>query len=806
MKKGKLLSILASSAVVAFALGACANSGKKGYYTYNTWTTVSPSNWNELTYQDANDTDIIGFCSSGFFEFNFKFDAEGEIIDGEFAVEKSAATDLVDVTESFAGKDGYAVPDGAKAGYAYEIKLRDDLKWDDGTPIAGKDFIYSMKEQLNPLFFNYRADSFYNGAMVIHNAHDYLFQGKSGLSTARVLGEYKEELDSQLIFSTRKTVKINDVEVELIEPSNIYTFGQSYDCADGREFLINYLGAPAAWIDAMEGKTLAAIKADATLSQYWAALIGAWQTEPNEELDFFVTSYTFPEMDFSKVGLFVKEGTANTLVIVMDSPIELLKEDGSLSYKAAYNFAGLPLVKEDLYEKCKVAPASEGGYWTTNYNTSLEKSASWGPYKLTKFQSGKKYVLSRNENWYGYGMDLYKGQYQTDEISCETLPEWNTAWLSFQKGNVATIGIDVSIADDYKSSSRAVYSGDDYVGSLQLQSDREALKQREKAGVDKEILTIPEFRKAISLSIDRSAYTKACTTACLPGFGLFNEYHYYDVANGGVYRHTDQAKKTICDVYAVDTSKYDSLDDAYNSVTGFNLEAARALYTEAFNKAKEAGFISDSDKVVLTYGSSVDSASVRRAYDFLNNAFKEAVVGTPLEGKFELDFDGSFGDSWAKSFRAGAYDLCAGGWSGAAWDPGYFLLAYLGDGYRYATAWKPDEQILALDPDGEGEEYSTMSASLSTWYNALNGSLFGEGFVDAEIRLNIIAALEGEILKTYYCVPIYNYYSATLVSNKIEYGTENYNTFMDFGGVRYVTYNYDDYGWNNVKSKQNYKN
>ena len=122
-------------------------------------------------------------------------------------------------------------------------------------------------------------------------------------------------------------------------------------------------------------------------------------------------------------------------------------------------------------------------------------TASWGPYKLTKFQAAKEYQLERNEHWYGYNMDLYKGQYQTDIIHCETIKEWNTAWLKFQAGEIDNIGIDVSIADSYKSSSRAYYTPDDFVASLQLQSSGEALKNRQKDGENKTILTYVEFRK-----------------------------------------------------------------------------------------------------------------------------------------------------------------------------------------------------------------------------------------------------------------------------------------------------------------------
>ena len=42
-------------------------------YTFRDYTAVSPSNWNELTYQDNNDRQIMSRIGSSFFEYNFKF-------------------------------------------------------------------------------------------------------------------------------------------------------------------------------------------------------------------------------------------------------------------------------------------------------------------------------------------------------------------------------------------------------------------------------------------------------------------------------------------------------------------------------------------------------------------------------------------------------------------------------------------------------------------------------------------------------------------------------------------------------------
>ena len=67
-----------------------------------------------------------------------------------------------------------------EGGHVWKISLRNDLKWDDGTAIKADDFVYTMKEQLNPLFRNARADSYYANSVLIHNAKNYAYQGQEG--------------------------------------------------------------------------------------------------------------------------------------------------------------------------------------------------------------------------------------------------------------------------------------------------------------------------------------------------------------------------------------------------------------------------------------------------------------------------------------------------------------------------------------------------------------------------------------------------------------------------------------------------
>ncbi len=795
MKSRKMLTrtlMLVVVLLVTLTLVGCVKPKDTGY-TYNTYTPLSPSNWNELTYQDENDTQIMSYIGSSFFQYNFKYDENGKILPGEFEMEFGAATKLEDVTADYVGEE-YNIEEG-ESGRAYKITLREDLKWDDGTPITAEDFEYSMKEQLNPLFQNYRADSFYVGATIIQNAKGYAKQGQKGFFPAVELEGYGDNLTSfeglyfdatnvnafSSIFGVADMTKLGDYKAYFaVGEANLY------------DELVAYAGDKRTPMTAeLSAKLASLFGADGKLGAYWG-----WV---DQEIGYFtVAEYTFPAVDWETVG-FKSDGYEITLIL--DKSLTLLKEDGSLSYQAAYNMSSLPLVKKDLYEKCKQAPAIGSTVWTSNYNSSLDTTASWGPYKLESFQAGKEYVLVRNEKWFGYGLEEYKGQYQTDKIVCETIAEWNTAWLKFQAGEIDGIGIDVTIADDYKNSDRAYFTPDDFVASLQLQSDVEALKEREEAGYDKEILANVKFRKALSLAIDRADFAQKTTTSSLAGFGLFNSMHYYDVENGGVYRNTNEAKKVLCEVYGVEYTE-ETLDQAAASITGYDLTLARQLVEEAYQEELAAGTITATDKVKFTGGSGAINATVNRRFNYIFDAWKELVKGTSLEDRLEFDEVKDFSDAWAEDFRNGAYDICMGGWSGAAWDPGYFLLAYLSPDYMYSTAWDTDTETMTFTMKGVGEngEDVTETMTLLEWYDCLNGAKgakynWATGALPEAKRLQLIAALEKEVLTVYYSVPLYNNYSASLLSYKVDYTTYEYNTFMAYGGIRYMTYNYNNAEW-----------
>lgn len=853
MKKlAKVLCVVLSVVLVGSVFAACGNKeivvptaklGEK-QATYNTYTVTVPSLWNELDSMDENNQQIMQYLSSSFFEFDYLFDggkfkADGSvnadgIVDGKFDVKYSAATALEDVTSTVDAKWGYTADQKKVGGYAWKITLRDDLKWNDGTAIKAADFVYSMKEQLNPQYMYRRASSYY-GAVSVKGAKNYVYQGQKSwyaASTAYDLGEYTTDLDDKLVFSLGSGEE-NAARGKAISYVRNWFNGRYSSDVSGVGYEVvarninGLLGVDLTGdqIAALEGKTLAAIKADATLNATWETLLGAWKTDPGEEMHFMITEYEWPEFDFANVGLY--SPSEYEIVICYTTSEKLKKDDGSLSYQAAYTLANLPLVKKDLYESCSKAPTEGSTLYTSTYNTSLETTASWGPYMLTQYQSGKSYTLEKNPNWYGYKLDDNKDQYNINKIVCEALAQSETQWMAFLSGKVDSIGIDVTHAADYRNSKYAYFTAGTYTFSWHLFSDLDVLKT---SGRNNGILAIQDFRKALSLAIDREDYAAKNTTAYKGGYGYLNSMYYYDVENGGIYRDTVQGKEALLRAYGYTqeadgtwslsssaTIKNFSLDDAYATLKGYDLTLAKEYlekaYKELTDNAEKYGYDA-SKNIEIKFGTSEDNDTMRREFNHVQEqVIDKLTAGTSLEGKVKVVFDASFGDNWDKAFAAGQYELCTSAWGSAAFDPFYFIGAYIDPDNAYTASYfdTESEQMTFKMPGtagefpGAGEE---LTMTLMNWYRCLNGYEFdpadvytydwSEGHIKAEYRLAVLAALEEYMLTQYFSIPTITQFSATLLGAKFSYISDEYNTFMGYGGMRYMIVNCTDDEWNSI--------
>lgn len=806
MKQKKLLMLIAMVLVVvlcASVLTACkkdkgngdGNVTKPGtgwedakMYTMREYTAQMPSQWCTILTSDNVNNAMESYFMSSFYEFNYKFDADGKIVPGAYTVEYSASTKLEDVTAKYAGRYGLAAD--AEKGQAFAMTLRNDLKWDDGTPIKAADFVYTMSQQLSPKYLFATASNYYSGNYVIHNAQNYVKQGQKGMFPASsVLSVYDQNDDAKLIF----TLNGHDSHVADYLTSN---------GVDPQAYVAQAAKVTVDALKAIEGKSLAEIKKDETMLATWTAVLGWWQTKPNEELHFFKMEYEYPKMDFSEVGYFVGDNEYE-LVMVIDGTLNPLDAEGNLTYEAGYYFSNWPLVKKDLWEKCEDTTKTP---YANSYCTTQEKSASWGPYKLTNYQDQKTYTVSRNDKWFGYGLPQYANQYQTDAIVTEKIEEWDTAWLAFQKGNLDGIGMNVKIAADYRTSKRAYFTPETWTFDLNIQSNANSRTDKR----NNLLLNYADFRKAISLSLDRDDYCAKNNPSSQAALGLLNSMYYYDVENGKVYRESIQAKEAILNAYGatknadgswkVGETTYTDIEDALDATTGYNLTLARQLVENAIAQAKTDGKYSDGEEIILTYGIETQSADTDRVKNWFQAAFDNMTKGTSIEGKVKIEYFMFSSATWSEQFSAGEYDLCFGAWGNAAFNPAYLLCeTQISAENRYATNWDPKTVSVTVKatPDDKHKD-GLYTYNLEQWRLILQGKdgcpVNFKNF-PMEDQLAALGAVETAILKEYYSIPVFSRYSASLMGYKVDYVSYEYNTFMGYGGIRYMTFNYDDTAW-----------
>ena len=845
MKKKTFLTVcLAALMASSVSLTACGgepdtpSGGESGLKqgTYHTTTATMPSNWNELTYQDNNDTQILDYISSSFFEYDYEFDASkggkykadgtvnaDAIVSGGYTTNYSAATKLEDVTSTVDSKWGYTDAQKATGGYAWKITIRKDLKWDDGTPIDADDFVYSMQAQLDPAFLNFRADTYYN-TLQVKKAKQYFSKNQEATYPTIASQGYAKNADA---VAAGKTIYIDAYS---FYNASGYVDAQGnycpqwvacddetvYDTADAWTG-----GAPE---DAFSGKMLWDTFFKPGVGEYagYVEVGGAYESWLGIKVANTERDVTFADVGFYKVDDY-------SFVILMDKSYKFLKDDGSLSYLAAYYMSRLPLVKESLYESCKIEPSAGSTLWTTNYNSSLATTASWGPYKLAEFQSGKAYTLVKNDKWFGYGMEEYKNQYNATAIECEKVEEPSQRWMKFLAGEIDGVSLDSDHIADYMHSKYVVYTPGTGTFGMQLFGDVSVLR---KSDNNNGILAIDEFRQAVSLSLNRNDVVEkiwpGTSVAC---FGLMNPQYYYDVENGGVYRYTDEAKEGLLRAYGF-TQGADgkwsggeitgaSLEDAYDALTGYNPTKAKELVIQAYQilteNAEEYGYDATKD-ITLVYGSSVDTAKQRERAQYVQDLLDTLCKDTGLEGKIKVVFDASAGKNWANAFRSGDTQIGFGyGFSGNPFNPFDIIGSFVDpeNSLNYHTYWKTNSVDMTLTmPEGDYEGAGqTITMSLCNWYECINGLAEGNnspkqynwdaGIAPAEARLTVLAALEEQVIKKAYSIMLIGEYDGELSSPKFSQISYDYNTFMAYGGMRYLVVNYTDAEWASYVASNN---
>ena len=791
-------------------------------YTWKDSVVTLASNWNPHTYQTTDDSYPADFLRVGLYGFYFNDELhpkEGvDAYEGYVIIPEMAAALPVDVTEQVkAEHPEFGIPESATEGFAYIIDLNPNAVWEDGTPINADTYVESMKRLLDSKLLNYRASDYYVGDFCIAGAEAYANSGlvshlENNTNAAYALADLVAGEDGQYVSPNGEPVyiAINFVLSDWLGGNTLKDYVDAYG-AD--YFDITNWEALVALADA-DGLIP---MTDENVALFLPVITGnpAWGETDAELVNYLVYDKAYAEASYDNVGLY-KTG---------DYQITLVLGKSLAGFNLLYNLSGNWIVEPNLYDACLT---EQDGVWSSTYNTSVETTLSYGPYKMVSYQTDKAMRFERNDAWYGYTDGNHKyvdptdgetyDMYMTTAIDCQVVAEAATRKMMFLKGELMGYGLQAEDFATYRQSEYCYATPSETIFFLILNGHMESIKNREAAedfdaaAFDLETLTLTSFHKALGLTYDKDLFAATISPARSGGFGIIGSNYIYDPETGAKYRDTDQAKQVLCDFYAVDTSAFANLDDAVASITGFDPEQAKVFYAQAFDEALAAGFITDADgdgicdqTIRMEYSLSSDSDFMTRTIDYLNEKAAEVTAGTPFEGKSLFVKSAPYGSDWSNKIKAGLADTVLGGWSGSALNPFSLTDLYTNPSYQYDAAWYDATKVdLTINVPVNGED-KDVTMTLRQWSQCLNGETitidgveynYGSGQVDVQIRLNILAACEGKILESYNYLPMLQDGSMALLSQQVFYVVEEYNPIMGRGGIAYTKYNYNEADWN----------
>lgn len=520
----------------------------------------------------------------------------------------------------------------------------------------------------------------------------------------------------------------------------------------------------------------------------------------------------YETIDFSNVGCY-KSG---------EYEITLVLSKSLTGFYLLYNLSSNWLVKPDLYlANMKQDPTTK--LWNSTYNTSVATSASYGPYKMTTYEEDKLMVFERNENWFGYSDERFEGMYQTTTIRSTYVKEASTRKDMFMKGELMTYGLQAEDYADYRMSDNFYTSPGTTIFFLVLYSNEKQLAtvEKSKEGVNKTILANDDFREALSLCFDKDAFAAKISPSRSGAYSVVGSEDIWNPTSGEKYRDTTIAKEALAEYYGYkksDNGKYTieshpddefTLDQAVEAITGYNKELAKEKFLKAFEYWTNEGKYNKGDVVEIEYALSADNDFMTKTINELNAKIDEVLKGTDYEGKVKITKSAPLGNAWVTNLRNGTSQTSLCGWNGGMLDPFGSMLYYTEPSYDpYAKNWwaTEKEELPITLPVGENGANEKITMTIQNWGLCLNGEMievdgkeynFGYEQVDDNVRLTILAELEKAILATNYYIPLLQDGSGFLLTKKAQYalGPDDYNAVLGRGGIKYLTYLYDDAEW-----------
>lgn len=934
-KKKTLVLGLASLCGIA-SLASCSPTTYSYNYTMNTSLSTNPKTWNVHNWETSDESYVSGFTEMGLYDCILNGTKNGYIFVNEMAAAEPVAIAPKDVTTEekvnvYGQSESTTV--NLMDNQVWDIKLNENAKWEDGTPITAQDYIDSMELLLDPHYANYRADSFYNGNLQLQNAENYYKQGRqnkeafynyrqsgsdkpsisnfngyyyldvigdnpfaasifsgdtSGISLYSAMNQLasekgvtnewyriyyaycywalfslnhdnstdKEDWNKSLTKTSGELVgdptSVTSTMLENLTSSEKYldtkVFEDGFKKADGsgttKIKTIKAYGEGKSWTsDNVQDYTLDMFKEDmkavaASINSSVASAVGtanAWALP----LMIDVMSAKDGTYDFKQVGIRKKD----------DYTIRLLLNKSITKLNLYFSLTGNWIVKTDLYKKL-TQTTSSGTKNTTYASGSVNNYKSYGPYKLVEYVEGSSMRMVKNDNWYGWNDGKHEGQFQTEEINTTIITNHNTALNEFMAGRLDDIDLTVNDMGTYGSSKRKMTTPESYTQKISFNSSWTKLKARQGINENKTILSNKDFRKGLSLYINREDFVKNATSGSSAFTGLLNDLYLVNNATGDKYRDTEQGKGVYNAVYGELggselninngelTNKKTMAPDRYgNNDELAILYVAKAIKDELANTTE--GSLSSGDQINLefrVYDASSDNTKGAMSYlssrwsDLIEKACEKltdlgiANLTRSSGSKFKLTVQTD--QDYYTSAQNGGYDMIFSIWGGSVIDPYNLMEVYCSKdftkcaeyGFKGHQADADNTLTISYTDSSTGEEI-TANHTFDAWFNEMiDGDEFNEAQYGDDVKedddnyeawynahnnkLNVLAGLEAGIINRWEAIPLASRGSSSLLGFKVEYATKSYVTLAGYGGLRFMTYNFTNEGWDSQVSQK----
>jgi len=890
-----LAPAMVASAAALIGCGTKNDPYEKGNYTYNTYLSTNPKTWNTHDWENADESYITGFTEMGFYDVILNKEGNGYEVVHEMAGDFPVMVPSRDVDEADLDRYGYdtSVPNN----YIWDIALNRDACWEDGTPITADDYIASFERQLNPKYVNFRADSYYSSGLVVANAERYFKQGNKTIEALydklTASGDFVNTnvcSDGYYYINlARYTPYVLQVFSNADETTTFYTVlnqysGTSTVASATRLAMFRIMDACAYYCWKYVDHSNSEYKSD------WDEVTSLSKVEEkmmNENIEIAEFSYS-PVHVRSAIDKVVNDDDTSTFTIYSDTQlIEDLKTvvkfigNGTAAktdkawllplFGSVYNdytqeFDGVEsavgikkiddykirlflkkaiskldlefslssnwLVNVNLYDKLTETLAT--GAKSTKYATSsVDNYMSYGPYKLVEYQSNKHILMVKNDKWYGYHDGNHTNQYMMTSIDTQIIEEHNTARGQFEKGNLDDLELTKADMAVYGNSSRVTTTFESYTQKISFNSDRNSLKNRQTNGKNKTVLANLDFRKGLSLSLDRNNFASQTTAGSKAFTGLLNDLYLSDVVNGYSYRTTPQGKSVYNNVYGqlggdpyAENYAPSALSEEQN---GYNIAMATKYLEEGLTtefNSKDEGHLKVGDSIEIEFRV-YDSTSETTIgmHTFIQDAFQKAVdkavekikaKGT-VQGLDTLKINVTMQEDkdYYNSAKAGRYDMIFSIWGGATTSPDTLMEVYCRKDFEstceYGFKGKQGSTTLSIDinHDWNDESYvdNPVSKTYDDWYKVMTDIVVPDDAEDPSKtteynqKYNILAALETGIINRFEAIPLVARGSSSLESFKVEQATKSYVTLVGYGGIRFMKFNYTNSEWSSFLSE-----